>query len=149
MELAGDIAMRGQIPITLTPADRATIAKWSAWTISVTFLVCSLVLFLPIFERPPINHLGATPTEQALGSTCSPWDDVANEAITRVVRNKQDTDLHQLDGMIFRMRRARRSCQMGLITAACQDYRAIVRTVPEFVERALEGSWSCWPLVSG
>jgi hypothetical protein len=107
------------------------------------------VLFLPIFERPPINNLSATPTEQPVGSTCAPWDDIAKEAIARVVRSKQDTDLHQLDDVIFRMRRARRSCQMGLITVACQDYRAIVRAVPELVEQAMAASWSCWPLASG
>jgi hypothetical protein len=149
VELAGHIVMRRQIPIMLTPTDRAIIAKWSAWTISVTSLVCSLVLFLPIFERPLTNNLGATPIEQTLGSTCAPWDDIAKEAIARVERSKQDTDLHQLDDMTFRMRRARRSCQMGLIAVACQDYRAIVRTVPEFIEPAMEASWSCWPLASG
>jgi hypothetical protein len=149
VELAGHIVMRRQIPIILTPTDRAIIAKWSAWTISVTFVVCSLVLFLPIFGQPPIDHLGTTSTEQPLGSTCAPWDDIAKDAITRVARSKQDTDLHQLDHMTFLMRRARRSCQLGLITVACQDYRAIVRTVPEFIEPAIEASWSCWPFASG
>jgi hypothetical protein len=82
IELAGHIVMPRQMPITLIPADRAIIAKWSAWTICVGFLICSLVLFLPIFKRPLINNLGAALIEQTLGSTCAPWDEIAKEAIT-------------------------------------------------------------------
>jgi uncharacterized protein YjiS (DUF1127 family) len=74
--------MLRQLPIMLTAADRTIIAKWSAWTMCVTFLICSLVLFLPIFKQPLINNLGAAPIEQTLGSTCAPWDEIAKEAIT-------------------------------------------------------------------
>lgn len=54
----------------------------------------------------------------------------AGEAIVRrVTESKNDVDLRQLGDAIFRMRRARRSCNIGLIRMACQDYIAIIHNV--------------------
>jgi len=44
------------------------------------------------------------------------WDANANEAIARIVQNTRDADLCQIDDMIIRMRRARRSYQLGWAT---------------------------------
>ena len=45
---------------------------------------------------------------------------------SRVAINRDEIDLEQACDHIFRMRRARRSCDLGLIQKACQDYAAIV-----------------------
>src|SRR5215204_1862315 len=57
-------------------------------------------------------HAGSA-AEHVIGPTCAKWDEVASEAIVHLVREKEDAALRQVGDAIFRMRRARRSCQMG------------------------------------
>ena len=58
---------------------------------------------------------------------CVQWDLQAGDAIARrVATSRDEIDLSKLGDHIFRMRRARRSCDLGLIQKACQDYAAIV-----------------------
>jgi len=65
-----------------------------------------------------------------LRPVCARWDGQAGEAIVRrATESKNDVDLRQLGDAIFRMRRARRSCDIGLIRMACQDYIAIIHNV--------------------
>jgi hypothetical protein len=67
----------------------------------------------------------------SLRPMCALWDGQASETITRRVHDSTgDVDLRRLGDAIFRMRRARRSCDIGLIRMACQDYIAIMRDVP-------------------
>ena len=137
--------MCSKIAISLSSADREAIAKWYVWMISIVALIVSLVFMLPIFKSPLPNSFSTTATERSPGAVCAQWDASASEAIVRVVQNTQDADLRQIDDMIIRMRRARRSCQLGWVTLACQDYRSIVRSVPLIANETAEMSWSCWP----
>jgi hypothetical protein len=138
--------MRRRIHIPLTLADRAIVAKWSAWMFTVTVLACSLVLMLPVLKRPLGDPVVVISAEHAVGSSCARWDGMAGEAIAHLVQNTQDADAQRLDDMHFRIRRARRSCQLGWNTVACQDYRAIVRSVAGIVDESTEAAWTCWPL---
>lgn len=63
---------------------------------------------------------------------CAQWDDLAGEAIAYLVRGKDDLLLRQVGDAVFRMRRARRTCQLGWAQLACRDYRAIVQSVRGF-----------------
>jgi hypothetical protein len=74
-------------------------------------------------------------------ATCASWDISANEALVRLART--DGRLHELADAIFRMRRAQRSCQIGLTDLACQDYRAILSSAPRLIGSSLDGSLSC------
>jgi len=66
----------------------------------------------------------------SLRPVCALWDGRAGETIVRrVTESRDNVDLRQLGDAIFRMRRARRSCDVGLIRAACQDYIAVVRNI--------------------
>lgn len=73
-----------------------------------------------------------SPSEKwSLRPLCVLWDSQAGEAITRRVQDgTDDFNLRRLGESIFRMRRARHSCKLGLIRMACQDYIAIIRDVP-------------------
>lgn len=58
---------------------------------------------------------------------CALWDAHASEAIVRrVEESREEADLVRVSDAIFRMRRARRSCDSGWIMSACADYHAIV-----------------------
>lgn len=64
--------------------------------------------------------------EAAIAPVCSRWDDLARGSIARLVQNgRRDADLRQAGDAIFRLRRARRNCNAGWTTLACQEYRAI------------------------
>lgn len=67
----------------------------------------------------------------SLRPLCVLWDGQASEAIARRVKHSPgDVNLRRLGEAMFRMQRARRSCDIGLVRMACQDYVAIMRDVP-------------------
>ena len=70
--------------------------------------------------------------ERPRDPVCAQWDDLAGEAIAYLVRGKDDLFLRQVGDAVFRMRRARRTCQLGWAQLACRDYRAIVQSVRGF-----------------
>jgi hypothetical protein len=82
----------------------------------------------------------------SLRPMCALWDGQAGEAIARrVTQNRDDIDLRQLGDAIFRMRRARHSCDIGWLQVACEDYLAIMRNVPG-ISSEWPGSNSVCPL---
>jgi hypothetical protein len=90
------------------------------------------ILVLPIFSDN--DEAGASePLFQkwSLRPACALWDRQAGEVISRRVNESYGAlDLRQLGDATFRMQRARRSCDLGLIQAACQDYSAVMRNIP-------------------
>lgn len=61
---------------------------------------------------------------------CVQWDDHASQAIVRKVTGRHGgLDVQRLGEDLFRMRRARRNCDLGMVRAACEDYFAIVRDI--------------------
>lgn len=134
--------MTRRIPIPLTAEDRATMATWSVRMMSGTFLVCFLVVTLPIFKQPSANDARQA-SKHVLAPDCAPWDAVAADAIGQMVKNTQDSQLRELDGMVLRMRHARRSCQSGWVKVACPEYQAIVPSVPGVLGSAPSPSPAC------
>lgn len=64
----------------------------------------------------------------SLRPLCALWDGQASRAIVHKVSESADNvDLKRLGEDLFRMRRARRNCELGLIRAACEDYVALIR----------------------
>jgi hypothetical protein len=67
----------------------------------------------------------------SLRPVCALWDRQAGEVIARRVNESHGApDLRQLGDAMFRVRRARRSCDLGWLQAACQDYSAVMRNIP-------------------
>jgi hypothetical protein len=137
--------MTPRIPISLTAEDRATIAKWSARLMGGTLVVCFLVLTLPVFKQPLAEDAEPPikPIKDVLAPDCAPWDAVAADAIAQMVKNSQDAELRQLDGLILHMRRGRQSCQSGGVKVACREYQAIVQSVPGVLGSAPSASRAC------
>ena len=82
----------------------------------------------------------------SLRPMCVLWDGQASKAmVLRVTESRDDVDLRRVGDDIFRMRRARRSCDIGRIRMACQDYLAIIRNVGG-ISSEWQGSASVCPL---
>jgi hypothetical protein len=93
------------------------------------FLCVLMILWLPATEAGAVDfHL----QRWSQNPKCAVWDHQASELMAHRVAASSpvDVDLRQIGDAIFRMRRARRSCEVGLIELACQDYAAIMRHVP-------------------
>ena len=61
------------------------------------------------------------------------WHVAAGAVVSRLVQSTRDADLVQVNDSVFRMRRARRNCEAGWVTLACQDYHAVATGAPGIV----------------
>jgi hypothetical protein len=108
--------------------------RTSAARLGCTFSSLALLggLVLPIFS----GNKEASASELlfqkwSLRPVCALWDRQAGEVIARRVNESHGVaDLRQLGDAMFRVRRARRSCDIGWVQAACQDYSAVMRNIP-------------------
>jgi hypothetical protein len=80
---------------------------------------------------------GATPDDgrtekQQWARTCMQWHLAAGAVVSRLVQSNRDADLVQVNDSVFRMRRARRNCEAGWVTLACQDYHAVTASMPGY-----------------
>jgi hypothetical protein len=81
--------------------------------------------------------------DQALAPSCLQWHQAASEVVSRLARSTSDLDLRRANDAIFRMRRARRNCEEGWFTLACQDYYAIARRLPGYANVHQEALLAC------
>ena len=65
--------------------------------------------------------------------SCLQWHLAAGAAVSRLVKSTRDADLLQVNDAVFRIRRARRNCEAGWVTLACQDYHAVAAGIPGHV----------------
>jgi hypothetical protein len=70
--------------------------------------------------------------KQKPARACMQWHLVAAAVVSRLVQSTRDADLVQVNGSVFRMRRARRNCEAGWVTLACQDYHAVAALTPGY-----------------
>lgn len=93
------------------------------------------VALLALLATLTVGNSDAVATDQpflhsTLRPLCALWDGQASAAIVRTAtENRPDLDVQRLGDDLARMQRARRSCDIGLIQAACQDYIAVMRGV--------------------
>ena len=116
--------------IFLDPENRAAVSKWSRRALGICGVLIAGLLISPTIQHAAHDPHSAQAQERPREPACARWDDLAGEAIVRLVQSKRDVDLRQVGDVIFRMRRARRNCSMGWVRLACLDYRGIVRVAP-------------------
>lgn len=75
---------------------------------------------------------GGDAERQKFARACMQWHQAAGAAVSRLVQSARDADLVQVGDAVFRMRRARRNCDAGWITLACQDYHAVAAGTPGY-----------------
>jgi hypothetical protein len=101
------------------------VARWLRRLPTICNIAIVAMLAFLAFHRT--SDSDAVAQERPRAQPCARWDDMASKAIVQLVQNKRDVDLRQLGDAIFRMRRARRSCEGGWFRLACEDYQAIMR----------------------
>ena len=126
---------------TIVTAHRRHLrTRWSRRTRSALMLVIAEVLALTAFQRESSGGFEAPAYNRSSASVCRSWDEAASQAIVRLAQSKSDGHLRQVSDAVARMRRARRSCELGWFLAACQDYEAIVRSASEGLS---DPRWNC------
>src|SRR6185503_12344422 len=70
--------------------------------------------------------------KQRITRTCMQWHVAASTVVSRLLQSTRDSDLLQVSDSVFRMRRARRNCETGWVTLACQDYHAVAASIPGY-----------------
>ena len=83
----------------------------------------ALFLLLSAAETARRNNFGFTVTAPS---------EAFRAAVSRLVQSTREADLLQVSDSVFRMRRARRNCEMGWVTLACQDYHAVAAGMPGY-----------------
>jgi hypothetical protein len=66
-----------------------------------------------------LDGSAARAQEKPRDQACARWDELAREAIVHLVRGNDDGVLRQVSDAVWRMRRARRTCQLGWAQLAC------------------------------
>lgn len=139
--------MRPRIHFLLAPKDQIIVSKWS-------HRMSGAVMLLVLVAAGVWSHFGsgvaARASERQNDPICITWDTRASEAIVTFVQGtKYDINLKHVSDMIAQMRRARRTCQLGWLRLACEDYRIIVRGVAEIVESMPVTSFECASTIVG
>jgi hypothetical protein len=132
-QLASDVAMPPQAPVSITSVDRSNACDRARWTMRVlAFVAVPVLLALFVFgnDRTPD---GGEADRQAHARTCVQWHLAASAVVSRLVQSTREADLAQAGDALFRMRRARRNCDAGWVALACQDYHAVAAGLPGHV----------------
>lgn len=122
---------------------RALASARSRRALGASSAIAAAVLLLPVFQSDLGDGATARAQEKPRDQLCAQWDDLASEAIVHLVRGKDDLLVRQVGDAVFRMRRARRICQLGWAQLACRDYRAIVQTASSFAAAFPHGEPGC------
>ena len=123
--ISGDLAMRPRIQVPLALVDPARSLR----VIAMCALIAGAVAaYWMIYHYAGVATQGARTDRPALALACTQWHRAASNAVAGLLRSTSDIDLRQANDALFRLRRARRNCQEGWLTMACQDYSAIART---------------------
>jgi hypothetical protein len=131
--LNGDLAMTPHSYVS--PASVNEAASFTGWRRSLgMFSISAVGLLLALITY---NHATApdrvVSEKQQVARACAQWHQAASAAVARLVHSTHDADLRQVNGSIFRMRRARRNCEAGWLELACQDYAAVATSAPGYV----------------
>jgi hypothetical protein len=116
--------MRSDAPAVSSKAEAFSPTWFRYASIAIVCLLLGTMLW-PFWRNAGegAKNIGVTPA-------CASWDDLARDSIARFVQNsKRDADLRLAGDAIFRLRRARRNCDIGWRMLACQDYLFVVRGI--------------------
>lgn len=90
---------------------------------------------------------------RTLPAECQSWRNDARRALAEFAMHADDTQLAEVGDAVFRLRRAGRNCGAGWLTLACQDYRAVTRSVASKAALTLDipqcGGVAAWEQVQG
>jgi hypothetical protein len=147
--LAGELAMQPRFHPLLNPEDQIAISKWRWRTSTATLLFIVAVITWLHTSRHFDHGMAANASGRSNDPSCIAWDARASEAIAIFVQSSNhDIDLTRVSYMIDKMRSARRNCQLGLPTPACENYRTVVREAAQSFAKISDVSIDCEPAVT-
>ncbi len=142
--------MRPRIHVALTPAEQAVHSTWSCRTLGVCALIAVAMIAISATNRHVDDVALAAHAEAPMAlQSCARWHEAAGDAVSQLTQTMRDADLRQVGDAIFRMRRALRNCEMGWFKLACQDYQAVVKGVPGYLNPQYVPSFGCLTLFQG
>jgi len=95
------------------------------------FVVVALISMM-VFREGATSGDAGDAGKHKMARTCVQWHLVAAAVVSRLVQSTRDADLVRVNDSVFRMRRARRNCEAGWVTLACQDYHAVAAMTPGY-----------------
>jgi hypothetical protein len=137
--ISGDFAMRPRLHASVRLADDSASSSWPR-CLSTSFLFVAGLLLLHAMVAHPTESMGQTVD---LTPSCTEWHQTASAVVTQLAESTRDSDLRQVNDVIFRIRRARRNCEEGWFRLACQDYYAVARNLPGLAGTYEESLFAC------
>lgn len=128
--VSGDLAIPPRQYVSMTSMNRSIVSTGSRQTLGMLAIFAVVALLSTIVFRPDANSGNGDVEKQRSARTCMQWHLAAGAVVSRLVQSTRDADLVQVNDSVFRMRRARRNCEAGWVTLACQDYHAVVASTP-------------------
>lgn len=129
--VSGDFSVPPRRPVSIASLDHPIDAQRRRAFGGMLALVAIAVLLSAFAFKA-----GVTPDDDAekrqFARTCMQWHLAAAAVVSRLVQSSRDSDLLQVNDAVFRMRRARRNCEAGWVTLACQDYHAVAASLPGY-----------------
>jgi hypothetical protein len=129
--ISGDLAMapRAHTPIVSNRSIGVAASRRTFGTLGVLAVVALLATV--IFRGGETPDSGKAET-QKFARACMQWHLAAGAAVARLLQSTRDVDLLLVSDSVFRIRRARRNCEAGWFTLACQDYHAVTASTPGY-----------------
>jgi hypothetical protein len=142
--ISGDFTMRPRLHASLAPADHITASTGFQNLATICIFVVGALLLHSIFSpqsesKAQLAGIG----DRTLASSCVQWHQTASTVVAQLAESTRDADLRQVNDAIFRMRRARRNCEEGWFTLACQDYYSVARSLPGVLGNSEESLFAC------
>jgi hypothetical protein len=129
--LSGDLAIPPRPRVSITSMNRSLASDGSRQLLGMLAVFAGVVL-LSIVSRHDATPDDGNVEKQKFARACMQWHLAAGAAVSRLVQSTRDADLLQVSDSVFRMRRARRNCEAGWVTLACQDYRVVAASTPGY-----------------
>ena len=129
--VSGDLAIPPRRYVPITSMDGSIGANGGRVSAGMLALVAIAILVSGLaFRTDATSDVDAE--KRQVARTCMQWHLAAGAVVSRLVQSARDSDLVQVNDSVFRMRRARRNCEAGWVTLACQDYHAVAASLPGY-----------------
>jgi len=129
--VSGDFAVPPRRQVRITSLDQPLGAeRWRASGGMLALLAFAVLVSALAFRTGTTSQYEAE--KRQFARTCMQWHLAAGAVVSRLVQSTRDSDLLQVSDSVFRMRRARRNCESGWVTLACQDYHAVAAGLPGY-----------------